>query len=132
MALTFYIVRPKLSYFGLCEHITQPLYNKNNFRLAKIYRNYSLFIIHYSSAKRLHYSLKIKKYPCVKSRKTPDEGFPSSFARQRNSPSPAFWKGKRDFALCGERLRALPLDPASFWKRSAVPTPQIVHCNTKT
>ena len=43
-----------------------------------------------------------------------------------------FGKEWENFALCGGRLRALPLDPASFWKRSAVPTPQIVHCNTKT
>ena len=51
--------------------------NNQSTHKAKIYRNYSLFI-------------KIKKQLCVKTRKTPDEGFPSSFARQRNSPFPAF------------------------------------------
>ena len=43
--------------------------------------------------------------------RTPDEGSPSFFARQRNSPSPAFIERYGNFALCGGRqgLRALDL-----------------------
>ena len=43
--------------------------------------------------------------------RTPDEGSPSFFARQRNSPSPAFIERYGSFALCGGRqgLRALDL-----------------------
>ena len=43
--------------------------------------------------------------------RTPDEGSPSFFAKQRNSPSPAFYERYGNFALCGGRqgLRALDL-----------------------